>query len=271
MLPSPLRRQALLAAALLAAGTAPLAAQHSSRPGESEFRWSGPVTSGDHFRVNNISGDVSVTATDGDRVELVATLHGDGPDSEVRVEVKEHAGGVTICTLYGDDAYCDADGARQERQLGWGRSRRGHYDLEVRVPRRMRITAGSVSGDIRVNGAKSPLRATSVSGDVTLERIRAAGALEATSVSGDVQARMEAVDAATDMELKSVSGDVSVSMPRTTGFDLDMSTVSGDLVSDFALQMQGRFNRRHVRARANDGGADIRVSTVSGDVRLANN
>lgn len=271
MLSAQLRRQALLAAALVAAGTAPVAAQNSSRPGEAEFRWSGTVTGGDHLRINNISGDVAVTATEGNRVELVATLHGAGADSEVRVEVKEHAGGVTICTLYGDDAYCDEDGARQEHRLGWGRSRRGHYDLEVRVPRRMRITAGSVSGDIRVDGTTAQLRAASVSGNVTLERIRAAGDLEATSVSGDVRARMEAVAADTDIELKSVSGDVSVSMPRTTGFDLDMSTVSGDLVSDFALQMQGRFNRRHVRARANDGGADIRVSTVSGDVRLANN
>lgn len=265
-------RQALIAAALLAAGAMPLSAQDSSRPGETEFRWSGTVRSGDLLRVANIAGDVNVTTTEGTTVELVAKRHGGDADSDARVAVNQHENGLTVCALYGEESHCTERGPRNEGRRSWrGDGDHGHYDFELRVPRGMHVTATSVSGDVRVSGTTQELRATSVSGDVALERVRAVGVLEAKSVSGDVRARLDEVNRGTSLELKSVSGDITVYMPRSSGFDLDMSTVNGDLESDFALQMQGRFNRRHVRARANEGGSDIKVSTVSGDVRLANN
>jgi hypothetical protein len=267
-----LRSTAAFAALTLVAGAAPLTAQNVSQPGAREFRWSGQPR-GDLLRASNISGDVSVTAVDGDRVEVVATRRGTGTEPELRVEVKEHARGITICALYDEDWYCDEDGPDNEGS-GWRRRNndvRSHFDFEVRVPRRMRVIATSVSGDVAVRGTTTELKATSVSGDVQVEGIRATRALDATSVSGDVVARLDAVANGTDLNFRSVSGDVSVTMPKATGLDLSMSTVSGDLESDFPLQLQGRFNRRRIEARINNGGSDLHVSTVSGDVRLAHN
>lgn len=266
-----LRSRAFLASLLLAATTLPLAAQNASRPGEAEFRWAGQARGGDLLRIANISGDVRVTVVDGDRVELVATRRGSADDMEARVEVNQHAGGITICALHGEDWYCDDSGPDNEGRRSRSRHREStaYYDFEVRVPRQLRVHASSVSGDVATAGTTTELRARSVSGDVRVERARATRELEATSVSGDVVVRLEAVAPGTDLELKSVSGDVAVSMPRATAFDLRMSTVSGDLVSDFPLQLQGRFNRRRVEAQVNNGGSDLRVSTVSGDVRIA--
>lgn len=268
-----LRSTIAVTALLAGTGVMPLSAQNVSRPGEAEFRWSGDVRSGDLVRAANIAGDVSVTTTEGGRVELIARRRGSSSDELARVEVKQHANGITICALHDDDAYCDDSGPESEG--GWrgrrDRDSRAHYDFEVRVPRRMRVNASSVSGDVAVTGTATELRATSVSGDVTVERARAARTLELTSVSGDVRARLDAVESGTDLEFRSVSGDVSVSLPRSTGFDLSMSTVSGDLESDFPLEMRGRFSRRRIQAKVNDGGSELSVSTVSGDVRLAHN
>ena len=269
---SMLRRLVLLSPLALLALAIPADAQQASSRGESEFRWAKAVPSGRLVRLSNVSGDITVIGADVERVELVARRRGSSDDSEARVEVREHADGVTICALRHEESTCDERGAREDRGSRWGRNHdgnRAYYDLEVRVPRRMRISAGTVSGDVRVSGTQMGARAASVSGDVRLEALLATGEVSATTVSGDVTARLDALAAGTNVELKTVSGDVRLAMPRTAGFDLDMSTVSGDLESDFPLAMRGRFNRRSISAQVNNGGSDLRVSTVSGDVRIA--
>lgn len=264
-------RAPLSALALLLAAT-PLAGQERSAPGATEFRWAKAVPNGRLVRLSNVTGDITVVGADVERVELVATRRGTRDDAGARVEVKEHANGVTICALRNEDSSCDERGAHDDSDGGWGRDRdRASFDLEVRVPRGMRVSAGSVSGDIAVSGTTMELRAATVSGDVRLDDVRAADQVTATTVSGDVTAQFRTLARGTDLEMKSVSGDVRLTLPARAGFDLEMSTVSGDLTSDFAMEMQGRFNRRRINARINDGGSDLRVSTVSGDVRLAHN
>ena len=258
--------------ALLALGTiaAPAAAQETTGR-DAEFRWARAVRIGSVVRVANITGDIRVVGADVERVELVARRRGTSDDRDARVVVREHADGVTICALRNGGGRCEDDGIEDDDDRGrrWDRDR-ASYDLEVRVPRRMRVDASSVSGDVAVSGTALDVRAASVSGDIALEHIRATGRVRATSVSGDVTADLEAVARETEMEVKSVSGDVRLAMPRATGFDLEMSTVSGDLTTDFEMQMR-RFNRRRITATVNNGGADLRISTVSGDVRLAHN
>lgn len=269
-----LRQLALLASITFVGAAQPLIAQQTSRSTDAEFRWAGSVPNGRLVRVANVSGHVTVVAADIERVELVATRRGSSADGEARVEVVEHANGVTICSLRHDDSTCDERGMHEEGRSRWGRDRdrdRAYYNLQVRVPRRMRIAASTVSGDVRVSGATMDLRASTVSGDVQLERIRAVNELSASTVSGNVTASLESVAPGTDLQMKSVSGDVRVSMPANTGLDLEMSTVSGELQSDFELRLQGRLSRRRINAQINRGGSDLRVSTVSGDVRLVRN
>lgn len=247
-------------------------AQQASTGSGAEFRWSRSVPSGKLVRVANVSGDIAVVGADVEQVVVVARRRGSANDREARVEVKEHADGITVCALRNEESYCDERGMHQDGNDRWGSDReRAHYDIEVRVPRRMRVSASSVSGDVRVAGTTLEVRATTVSGDARVEDVRAQDQVRVTSVSGDVTARLSTLAAGTSLELKSVSGDVDLSLPSTAGFTLSMSTVSGDLTSDFPLQMRGRFNRRSINATVNNGGSDLDVSTVSGDVRLAHN
>jgi hypothetical protein len=272
---SPIRR-ALLAAAAVACTTAALpshaAAQQASSGNGAEFRWSKALQNGQLVRVANVTGDVAVIGADVEQVQVVARRRGSSSDTEARVEVKEHRDGITVCALRNEESYCDERGMHEDGNSGWARDReRARYDIEVRVPRRMRVSASTVSGDVRVAGTTLDVRATTVSGDATVEDVRAQDQVRVTSVSGDVTARLATLAQGTDMELKSVSGDIELSLPSTAGFTLSMSTVSGDLTSDFPLQMRGRFNRRSINATINNGGSDLDVSTVSGDVRIAHN
>jgi hypothetical protein len=262
-------RSALMLAACLIAGL-PSAAAAQARATPRDFRWAKSLPAGQWVRLHNISGDVTVTATDGDRVEVVGIRRGGGgyDDDDVRVDVHEGRDGVTICALWGEESWCDDRGSHIESH-GDGRRRRGNVDFEVRLPRRLKLSANSVSGDVAVNGAGDEVRARSVSGNVKLERVRAPS-VTATSVSGDVDVGIEALTGAGDLRFTSVSGNVSLQLPRSLDADVTLKTVSGELDSDFPLTIRGpsRMGRRSITGTIGRGGRELQLTTVSGDVRL---
>ena len=259
-------RQTLLAvlATLVVAPYA--AAQERSSAGD--FRWSKPLPAGQWVRLHNISGDVRVTAVDGDRVEVVGRRRGSSSydDDDVRVDVHEGRDGATFCVVYGPDSWCDDRGSHSESR-GDGRRRRGSIDFEVRLPRRLKLSANSVSGDVQVSGVGDEVNAASVSGNVRVEGIRAP-AVRATSVSGDVDVRIDALTGQGDLRFTSVSGDVLLTLPRSLDADFTMKTVSGELDSDFPLTLQGGMSRRSLSGRIGRGGRELYLTTVSGDVTL---
>jgi hypothetical protein len=260
-------RLLLALAAYLIAG-APSVALAQARPSTRDFRWAKSLPAGQWVRLHNISGNVMVSAIDGDRVEVVGIRRGGGgyDDDDVRVDVHESRDGVTICALWGQESWCDDRGSHIESH-GDGRRRRGNVDFEVRLPRRLKLSANSVSGDVEVNGAGDEVRARSVSGDVKLERLRSP-AVTGTSVSGDVDAQIDALTGPGDLRFTSVSGNVSLQLPRSLDADLTLKTVSGELDSDFQLTLQGPMNRRSLNGRIGRGGRELHLTTVSGDVRL---
>jgi hypothetical protein len=166
--------------------------------------------------------------------------------------------------------------------------------------------AQSVSGDVRVDGVADLVQAKSVSGDVEVLRARSSRHAEIESVSGEVLVR--GIDAS-ELTVSSVSGDVllqDVTSKRASlesvsgnleytgaiaasgrynfsahsgdviltigddvGFELEASTFSGEIESDFALMTTSRAQKgKRLSAVVGDGSAFIEASTFSGDVRL---
>jgi hypothetical protein len=253
-------------AACLLAGVSVAGAQ--DRSGTRDFRWSKTLPAGHWVRVHNVSGNVRVTATDGDRVDVVGIRRRGGAfdEDDVRADVHEGRDGVTICVLWGPDSWCDDRGVHIESH-GDGRRRRGSIDFEVRLPRRLKLSANSVSGDVDVSGVGDEVRARSVSGDVRLERVRAPS-VTAASVSGDVEVQIDALTGQGDLRFTSVSGNVSLQLPRSLDADVTLKTVSGELDSDFQMTVQGGMGRRSLNGRIGRGGRELLLTTVSGDVKL---
>jgi DUF4097 and DUF4098 domain-containing protein YvlB len=141
-------------------------------------------------------------------------------------------------------------------------------DLEIAVPTNLTVAPSTVSGDISVTGAVGEESANSVSGDIKLDRIRPSS-VRANTVSGDVEVTIVEFTGRGDLQFHSVSGDVVLDLPRDFAADLSMSTVSGDVDSDFAITLgNSRMNRRSISGRIGAGGRKLDVSTVSGDLRL---
>jgi len=152
-----------------------------------------------------------------------------------------------------------------------------------------RIEAGSMSGDIHVLRARGRTRITTTSGDLELEEIT--GVLQVKAVSSDISLRdVESsdvrvgttsgdityggtVDPKGIYEFTTHSGDVQLEIPSGTGARLLLQTYNGDISSSFPITLQPGENIRRQRGKRmeftiGNGGANISVSTFSGDITI---
>ncbi len=119
------------------------------------------------------------------------------------------------------------------------------------------VEAQTASGDIILGTVRTSTSAKSASGDVQIASL--VGDARVESVSGDVSAT---VDGSCKIDAHSVSGDVVVDIRQGLVVTVSAKTLSGDLRSDIDL------NGVDTSESASDGTVDLKVRTVSGDVRV---
>jgi DUF4097 and DUF4098 domain-containing protein YvlB len=96
------------------------------------------------------------------------------------------------------------------------------------------------------------------------------GSVNASAVSGDVDVSINRLDGTDDMKFSSVSGDVSVRLPSSLDAEVDMSSFSGSIKTDFPIEVRSeRYGSRHwARGRLGSGSRTLHMSSVSGDLGL---
>ncbi len=250
---------------------------------EQPFRWSGRIASGKTIEVRGVLGTIRALPASGSEVEVTAIRRARrGDPGSVRIEVVPHDGGVTVCAVYPRGNWPgDGDGRRsgeREAEGGRGRCEQGDrrgpgarddddvsVDFTVRVPAGVRLAAHNVSGDVDAEGMRGYVDARSVSGDV---RISTSGFGEASTVSGEIVAVLGSGGWSGELDFRTVSGDITLELPARTSTEVRVETMSGDIESDFPLDVERRSMRRRARGTLGQGGRELYVTTLSGDVRL---
>jgi hypothetical protein len=235
------------------------------------FNWSGRVPAGRWIYVRNLNGEIRVEPTTGDQVQVTAVkTWRRGDPADVRIEVKKYGPNdqdVVICALWSEDSYCDESGYRHRSSSRNRRDNDVNVEFRVRVPRGVKIGAGSVNGSVTVEGATSEVKVGTVNGSV--EATSTGGPVEASTVNGSVLARMGRLTGTEDLNYSTVNGSIHVEFDgELTDADVEMSTVNGRFEINFPITIQGRLNPRHLRTRLGNGGRRIKLTTVNGNVEL---
>lgn len=152
-------------------------------------------------------------------------------------------------------------------------------------------SAKSISGDVEILDTQTDgtMEVSSVSGTVTVRKV-AARSIDVGSISGSVvvqDARCDRVQAHTisgnvefggtlakggRYELNSHSGDVRVALAGSTGFEVEATSFSGSIRSDFPVTIgsdrggQQFTRRRALRGVFGDGSAVLSLTSFSGSV-----
>jgi hypothetical protein len=259
---------AALAIFAMALPAVPAAAQQNvpgARETEDTFDWTGSVPSGSWLRIRDLNGSVRVEPATGNTVEVHAEKEWRrGDPRDVHFVVIKDGDNVTICALWHDDV-CDESGYHSHGHHG-----DDHNDVSVaftvKLPRGVKINAGTVNGAVEVRGADADVVAHSVNGRVDAFSTR--GRVDASTVNGSVRAHMDTPPADVDLDYTTVNGSITLEVPASFSGELEMETVNGSLQSDFPLTLTGRVNPRHLRATIGNGGGRIRLKTVNGSVEL---
>ena len=233
-----------------------------------DFRWHGRLAPGKRIEVKGVNGDVRAVATTGAEVQVTAAKHARRSDpDDVKIEVIEHEGGVTICAVYPTPRR-----ARRENtcEVGdsWHSSTEDNdvtVDFEVRIPSGVEFGGQTVNGEMSAEGLKADVKASTVNGSV---HVTTTGLAEASTVNGSVYVEMGRADWTDELEFSTVNGGVTLILPAQLNTEVRASTVNGDLVSDYPLTVTGRFGPRRMRGTIGSGGRSLSLSTVNGEIRL---
>lgn len=259
-----MKRTTILAGMLAAALAVPALAM-ASEARQEQFHWTGKVAAGAAVEIKGVNGGIVATGAPGGDVEVTAVKRGRKSDpAEVKVEVVEHAGGVTICAVY------PSTGAPNDCQPGSGgrmnvRDNDVNVEFKVTVPAGVRFVGRTVNGGIEASGIAADAEAHTVNGGVELE---ATGTAWAETVNGGITARLGRTDWTGALNLKTVNGGIEMTMPEGLSADVKASTVNGEIQTDFPLTVTGRISRRKLEGTIGSGGRLLELSTVNGGIEL---
>jgi hypothetical protein len=226
------------------------------------WTWSGRIASGRTLEIRGINGEIAAEPAPGDEAQVTADKHARRDDpKDVRIEVVEHEGSVTICAVYpGAGNRCEPGGSRQHVH-----DNDVQVDFTVRVPRGVTFEGATVNGSVEAANLAGPVRLHTVNGGARLET--SGGDASAETVNGSVTATIRALGDA-PLRFRTVNGGITLSLPAGLSADLDARTVNGSIESDFPITVSGRMNPRELHGQIGQGGRSLDVQTVNGSIQV---
>jgi len=255
------------------------------------------------FDLTNITGNVVITAGSGREVTIDAMKRVQRPNPNaarallqmIDIQVTEEANRVEVRTLYPRP-----------------RNFPGSVDFTIALPADVTVAVRTTTGTIRVTGVRAEAL-KSVSGDIEIVDTSAADFFSASTVSGNVAVRGfkgKTIQLATvsgnvrvdDMqserlmaravagnidyagplsrngryEFVSHSGDISLVLPAASGFEVQASSFSGSVRSDFQISRRaggegggrGGVTPRGIRGIFGDASARLMLRAFSGSILI---
>ena len=236
---------------------------------------------------------------DADPNRLTITLS--DPDRPATVQVRALQSDITVNAYAGRDVIITADDdvftpnpdAQGLRRLTAGggfvvdeennvvsirsSNRFDSTNLSIQVPTRTNLQIESTFGGIDIEGIDGDIEVTGMNDNITLTNI--AGSVVAHSQNGDLQVTMTRVTPDKPMAFSSVNGSVDVTLPASTRANLSMSTINGDVYTDFDIEIESQgdprifqpnFLGQNITGTINGGGPVFELQTVNGSIFVRN-
>ncbi|WP_394821558.1 DUF4097 family beta strand repeat-containing protein [Pendulispora albinea] len=252
------------------AGSADAPVSLSSGTAGGDFHYEKAIVPPKSLEIRGVNGNVRALGTPSGTVEVRATKKAErGDPASQRVVVAEHDAGVVICALSANQPDSDCKPADESDYAPRGTNSSGadvKVDFEVRVPAGVPFIARTLNGDIEAKEMRGQVRLLTLNGDVD---VSTTGRLVAKTLNGRIVAPL-ASGVKVPVQLEAVNGSIELRAPEDASFDLNATTVSGHIASDFAIPAgrAGGGLPETVSAKVGSGGARVALKTVSGDITV---
>lgn len=232
------------------------------------WTWTEALRPGQVLEIKGVNGSIQAVGASGGQasVEATKTANRDDPD-EVEMVVVRRPDGFTICALYPTPRR-----ARQPNECAAGDGGRNsvnnndvRVDFTVRVPRGVKLIARTVNGGITANDLTGEVDGHTVNGSVHLTT---SGVARASTVNGSIEVDLGRAIWEDLLEFETVNGSITVTLPEDTNAEVNASTVTGSISSDFPLTIRGRFGPKRLSGTIGNGGRELSLGTVNGNIEL---
>jgi hypothetical protein len=240
-------------------------AQGQAQQGD-EFTWEGSLDIGSVIEIKGVNGSVLAERASGSRVEVRAVKQARRSDaSEVRIEVVEHSGGVTLCAVYPSrgrqaNECAPGDGGRMNV-----RNNDTRVTFYVKVPAGVEFHGKTVNGDVEALDLQSDILVRTVNGDV---EVSTSGFAEATTVNGSIAAAIGTADRSEGLRFTTVNGSITLDLPDDVNADVSARWVNGGIETVLPLELLGRISRGSAQGVLGEGGPHLELETVNGSIRI---
>jgi len=210
------------------------------------------LAAGAHVDVSNISGPVSIEATDGSSAEVHIYRTAPNPADLAyrKVSVDQTSSGLTI----------------RQKNDGTERSQIDLLNrLVLKLPRQVSVSGKSISGDFNISGVTGAVDLNGISGSVNAMHLNEV--LNISGVSGNVRVAVTRITNA-GLRVSGVSGNVYLGLATDLNAELRVGNTTAGVsnkIPGLALVSDGPSN---YSARLGSGGPRIEVSNVTGLIVL---
>lgn len=144
---------------------------------------------------------------------------------------------------------------------------------EIYLPANQNIAVTTTwHGDILISGFKGEVEASArLNGGIRIDDV--SGPLTANTLNGGIDVAFSKVAQSSPITIYSTNGALDIGLPEKTPADVTLSTINGDIYTNFELRLPDKNGLRaiaskKVRGSINNGGVDIQLKTTNGNIYL---
>lgn len=246
-----------VAAASLTACDVVVSSMNASGKAQDEWSRSYPIGAQGRVEVLNTNGLIEVVATDGNQVEVRA-------ERIARASTDDDAKQLLEQVRIKEDVTPDVVRLETVLPSGGPFHRHGEIRYHLRVPSHVSVRLQNTNGQVRIDGVKGDVQATTTNGGVRGREL--SGAVDARTTNGGVQLDVRTISPK-GLRAETTNGGVDVTVPEDVKAEIVASCVHGG-ISLNGLKVDGDTSRNRVEGKLNGGGPRITVETTNGGIRL---
>jgi len=220
------------------------------------FKQTYPLAADGVIHLENVNGDIDITAWEKAEVSLEAEKRAKTPEdlAKVTLEIESSPDKLSVKTKY--------------EKTGWF-----HNSVNASVRYRLMVPAGArlrkidtVNSAITVTGVHGAVNLDTVNGTITARGLMADARLD--SVNGSLQAEFASLEGVREIKLDSVNGRAEITLPKGANAEIKADTVNGRVAIDQAIKL-GKVGRRSLSGGIGTGaGPTIVLDTVNGSISV---
>ncbi len=214
--------------------------------------------------LNDFPGDLPVEGYSGSEIIITSDMDEKTPDRAKGLQ-PVYAGGTDNTGMAID---VEKNGSEVTLQCLLPITRSANY--KIKVPDNFSVEISNDcghSGDVKVDNIKGEVAVKNCQG---IKVNNVSGPLVLSTISGNININFTTLAKDRTISLASISGEIDVTVPPTSGVNLEMENISGNIYSDFDFPSDDKKMRRiggnTINTSLNGGGADLKITNVSGNI-----